>query len=53
MPYPANIYFFKVNNRDKKTLWTYFTLFSSVSIVDFEQVIVSWVESIETSDNLI
>ena len=29
---------FKVNNKK-----TYFTLFSSVSIVDFEEVNVSWV----------
>ena len=62
---PANIYVFKVNNRNTRTrceiyskltiktpktsfccfyskLWTYSTPFSSVSIVDFEQVNVSW-----------
>ena len=33
---PANIYLFKVNNRNT------FTPFSSVSIVDFEQVNVRW-----------
>ena len=41
----------KVNNKTTRTtsltyfehLWTYFTPFSIVSIVDFEQVIVSWV----------
>ena len=37
---------FKVNNKDTKTtsitsFWIYFTLFSGVSIVDFEQVKVS------------
>ena len=59
-PNPANIYLFKVNNRnnrcEKYKMWnmfkvnskntrttslTYFTPFSSVSIVDFEQVNVS------------
>ena len=46
---------FKVNNKNTRTmsltpfgcfycwLWTYFTLFSSASIVDFEQVNISWV----------
>ena len=39
---------FKVNNKNIRTatitskLWTYFTPFSSVSVVDFEQVNVSW-----------
>ena len=40
----------KVNIKDNKTfwcfyckLWTYFTLISSVSIVEFEQVNVCWV----------
>ena len=31
----------KVNNENNRT--TYFTFFSSVSVVDFEQVNVSWV----------
>ena len=50
--YPAKIYLFKVNNRNTidvgdvvlvfyYKLWTYFTLFSSVSIFVFEQVNVS------------
>ena len=45
---PANIYLFKV---DKKKVWNvllltfYFTLFSSFSVVNFEQVNVSWGES--------
>ena len=50
--YPAKIYLFKVNNRNTIDvgdvvqvfyckLWTYFTLFSSVSIFVFEQVNVS------------
>ena len=61
---PANIYLFKVNNRNtserceicsKQTIktpkqrhwcgsgvWTYFTPFSSVSVVAFEQLNVSW-----------
>ena len=39
--YPAKIYLFKVNNRNIRTLETYFASFSSVSIVDFEQVNVS------------
>ena len=55
--YPANIYLFKVNNKNtRKTpvtsfwcfycqLWTYFTPFSGVSLADFEQVHVSWVRS--------
>ena len=47
----ANIYLFKVNNRNtrkrceicsKLTIKTYFPSFSSVSIVDFEQVNVGW-----------
>ena len=54
--FPANIYLFKVNNRNTRKLtslmsfwcfycylWTYFTPFSSVSIVNFKQVNVSWV----------
>ena len=57
--YPANIYLFKVNNRNTRKrceicskltikhqndeLWTHFTPFSSVSFVDFEQVNISWV----------
>ena len=46
--FPANIYLFKVNNRNTRNrcvicskLITYFAPFSSVSIVDFEQVNVS------------
>ena len=44
---PANIYLFKVNNRNSLfkvfgQLWTYFTPFSDISIVDFEQINVSW-----------
>ena len=43
---------FKVNNKNTRTsfwcfycwLWTYFTPFSSVSIVDFEQANVNWVK---------
>ena len=44
----ANIYLFKVSSRNTRSycfycwLWTYFAPFSSVSIVDFEQVNVSW-----------
>ena len=35
---------FKVNNKNTRmTSLTYFTTFSSVSVVDFEQVNVSWV----------
>ena len=47
---------FKNNNKDARTMpltwclycwiWKYFTFFSIVSIVDFEQVIVSWEKSI-------
>ena len=34
---------FTVNNKDTRTTsLTYFTPFSSVSIIDFEQVNVSW-----------
>ena len=56
--YPANIYLFKVNNRNtrkrseinsKLTIKTYSTPFSSVSIVEFEQVNVSWVGPWQTS----
>ena len=37
---------FKVNNKDTRTTpLTYFATFSSVSIVDFEQVHVDWVTS--------
>ena len=59
---PANIYLpFKVNNRNTRTwsltsltsfwyfycrLLTYFTPFSSVSIVEFEQVNINWVLSV-------
>ena len=51
---PANIYFFKVNNRNTRAtsvtscwcffclLWTHFTTFRSVSIVDLERLNVSW-----------
>ena len=61
--FPANIYLFKVNNRDTgkicseltiqtperrqwrfyRKFWIYFTPFSHVSIVDFEQVSFKWV----------
>ena len=58
--YPANIYLFKVNNRNTRKrceicskltiktplvflLLTYFTLFSTVSIIELEQVNVTWV----------
>ena len=48
--FPANIYLFKVNNRNTRKrceicskLTITFTPFSGVSIVDFEHVIVSWV----------
>ena len=48
--FPANIYLFQVNNwnnrryeiRLKLTIKEYFITFSSVSIVDFDQVHVSW-----------
>ena len=45
--YPAKNYLFKVNNRRRSGVFivnfeTYFTLSSSVSIVNFEQVIVCW-----------
>ena len=63
---PANIYLFKVNNRNTRkrcklcsksttktpSFWCFivnlnmFTLFSSVSVVDLEQVNVSWVTEI-------
>ena len=33
---------FKVNNKNTSELWTYFTSFSTVSVVNFEQVNVSW-----------
>ena len=36
---------FEVNNKITSLLWTYFTPFSSVSVVDFEQVNVSWVSN--------
>ena len=37
---------FKVNNKDNRTTpLAYFTLCSSVSIVDFEHVIAGWVQS--------
>ena len=55
---PANIYLFKVTNKNfrkrceicsklllkalERRLWTNFTPFSSVCIIDFEQVNVSW-----------
>ena len=40
---PVNICLFKVNNRNtRKRCEIYFTPFSSVSIIDFEQVNVSW-----------
>ena len=55
---PANVYLFKVSTRNIRKryemrsklaiktpgLWTYFTLVSKVSIVDLEQVNVSWNE---------
>ena len=53
--YPAKIFLFEVDNRNTrercetcskltvKTPETYFTLFTSVSIVGFEQVNVGWV----------
>ena len=51
--FPADIYLLKVNNRNIRTmasfwclyckLWTYFTPCYSVSIVNFEQVNVGWV----------
>ena len=54
---PACIYLLKVNNRNTRTrceiclkwtyFWTYFTPFSSVSIVNFEHVIVGWVLFLE------
>ena len=53
--YPDNIYLFKVNNRDtrkrcgicsKLTIKTCFPPFSSISVVEFEQVNVSWVTTI-------
>ena len=53
--YPDNIYLFKVNNRDTRkrcgicselTIKTYFTPFASISVVEFEQVNVSWVTTI-------
>ena len=61
--FPANIYLFKVNNRNTRKgyeictsfssswcfyslLWIYFTPFSGVSIVDFEQVNVNWVDTL-------
>ena len=47
---------FKNNNKDARTMsliwclycwiWEYFTLFSIVSIVDFEQIVVCWEKSI-------
>ena len=49
--HPANIYLFKVTieTLEKRMkyckLWTYFTTFSCVSIVDFEHVNVSWVKT--------
>ena len=56
--FPVNIYLFKVNNRNsrksceicskltiKAPEQPYFTPFSTVSIVDFEQVNVGWVFS--------
>ena len=48
---------FKVNNKDTRTtplasfwylygqLWTYFTLCSTVSIINFEHVIAGWVRT--------
>ena len=49
--YPAGNYMFKVNNNKPLALFwcfycelvTYFTLYSSLSIVNFEQVDASWV----------
>ena len=35
---------FKVNNKNTRTTSTYFTPFSSVFIVNFEQVNVSWID---------
>ena len=44
------IYLFQVSNRNtRKRCGTYFTPFSSVSIVDFEQVNVSWAVSLHQS----
>ena len=44
-PYSANVYLFNVDVVRVFVLliWTYFTTFSSVSIVDFAQVNVIWV----------
>ena len=42
---PASIYLLKVNNRNIRTkceIRSYFTLCSSVSIVNFEHVIADW-----------
>ena len=38
---------FKVNNKDTSTslMTSYFTPFSSVSIIDFEQLIVCWLKA--------
>ena len=62
--YTANMYLFKVNSENTRKmceictslitlftclLWTYFTLFCSVSIVDFEQVNVCWVFYVKNS----
>ena len=45
---PANMYLFKLNNRNtRKNVWTYFTPFSSISIVDFEQENIACAESLD------
>ena len=54
--FPANIYMFKVNNRNTRTRCeiclklTVKTPFSRVFIVDFEQVHVSWVLFLKIND---
>ena len=49
---PANMYLFKVNNKSTwYEIYSKLTPFSSVSIVDFEQVNVSWVRGIFLSTN--
>ena len=45
MSFPAGNYMIKVNNKDIRTTPTYFFIFSTVSVVNFEQVNAGWVRS--------
>ena len=44
---------FKVNNKDTRTYWTYFTPCSSDSIANFEHIIAGWESNEKATINLI